>query len=58
MEDVGFATAFLAHDAARLMTGSTLYVDRGYHIIDWSRHVAQDKPFRFAKSASVSCDVM
>jgi enoyl-[acyl-carrier protein] reductase I len=34
IEDVGFATAFLAHDAARLMTGSTLYVDGGYHIID------------------------
>jgi enoyl-[acyl-carrier protein] reductase I len=34
IDDVGFATAFLAHDAARLMTGSTLYVDGGYHIID------------------------
>jgi enoyl-[acyl-carrier protein] reductase I len=34
IEDVGFATAFLAHDAARLITGSTLYVDGGYHIID------------------------
>jgi enoyl-[acyl-carrier protein] reductase I len=34
IEDVGFATAFLAHDAARLMTGETLYVDGGYHIID------------------------
>ena len=28
------ATAFLAHDAARLMTGETLYIDGGYHIID------------------------
>ena len=28
------ATAFLAHDAARLITGETLYVDGGYHIID------------------------
>jgi enoyl-[acyl-carrier protein] reductase I len=34
IEDVGVATAFLAHDAARLMTGETLYVDGGYHIID------------------------
>jgi enoyl-[acyl-carrier protein] reductase I len=34
IEDVGIATAFLAHDAARLITGATLYVDGGYHIID------------------------
>ena len=34
IDDVGFATAFLAHDAARLITGETLYVDGGYHIID------------------------
>jgi enoyl-[acyl-carrier protein] reductase I len=34
IEDVGFATAFLAHDATRLITGTTLYVDGGYHIID------------------------
>jgi enoyl-[acyl-carrier protein] reductase I len=34
IEDVGTATAFLAHDAARLITGETLYVDGGYHIID------------------------
>lgn len=34
IEDVGIATAFLAHDAARLMTGEVLYVDGGYHIID------------------------
>ena len=27
-------TAFLAHDAARLITGEALYVDGGYHIID------------------------
>jgi enoyl-[acyl-carrier protein] reductase I len=32
--DVGMATAFLAHDAARLITGETLYIDGGYHIID------------------------
>ena len=30
IEDVGVATAFLAHDAARLITGDTLYVDGGY----------------------------
>jgi enoyl-[acyl-carrier protein] reductase I len=34
IEDVGAATAFLAHDAARLITGETLYVDGGYHIVD------------------------
>lgn len=34
IDDVGVATAFLAHDAAKLMTGQTLYVDGGYHIID------------------------
>jgi acetate kinase len=34
IEDVGFATAALASDAARLVTGSTIYVDGGYHIID------------------------
>jgi enoyl-[acyl-carrier protein] reductase I len=34
VEDVGAAVAFLAHDAARLITGETLYVDGGYHIID------------------------
>jgi enoyl-[acyl-carrier protein] reductase I len=34
IDDVGVATAFLAHDAARLITGQTLYVDGGYHIVD------------------------
>ena len=34
IDDVGMATAFLAHDAASLITGETLYVDGGYHIID------------------------
>src|SRR5882757_5066709 len=34
IDDVGIATAFLAHDAARLITGETLYIDGGYHIID------------------------
>jgi len=34
IDDVGVATAFLAHDSARLLTGETLYIDGGYHIID------------------------
>jgi enoyl-[acyl-carrier protein] reductase I len=34
IDDVGAATAFLAHDAARLITGETMYVDGGYHIMD------------------------
>ena len=34
IDDVGVATAFLANDAARLITGETLYIDGGYHIID------------------------
>jgi enoyl-[acyl-carrier protein] reductase I len=34
LDDVGAATAFLALDVARLITGETLYVDGGYHIID------------------------
>jgi enoyl-[acyl-carrier protein] reductase I len=34
IEDVGVTTAFLAHDAARLITGDTLYIDGGYHITD------------------------
>jgi len=34
IDDVGAATAFLAHDAARLMTGETLYIDGGYNIMD------------------------
>jgi enoyl-[acyl-carrier protein] reductase I len=34
IDDVGVATAFLAHDAARLITGETLYIDGRYHIID------------------------
>jgi enoyl-[acyl-carrier protein] reductase I len=34
IEDVGAATAFLAHDAARLITGDRLYIDGGYHIVD------------------------
>jgi enoyl-[acyl-carrier protein] reductase I len=34
IEDVGLAVAFLAHDAAKAITGDTLYIDGGYHIID------------------------
>src|ERR1700750_1917108 len=34
IEDVGVATAFLAHDAARLITGDTIYIDGGYHVVD------------------------
>lgn len=34
IDDVGLATAYLATDAARLVTGNTVYVDGGYHIID------------------------
>ena len=34
IDDVGVATAFLAHDATRLITGETLYIDGGYHIMD------------------------
>ena len=35
IDDVGITTAFLGHDAARLVTGKTLYIDDGYHIINW-----------------------
>jgi enoyl-[acyl-carrier protein] reductase I len=34
IDDVGIATAMLAHDAAKLITGETMYIDGGYHIID------------------------
>ena len=34
IDDVGLATAYLATDAAKLLTGETLYIDGGYHIID------------------------
>jgi enoyl-[acyl-carrier protein] reductase I len=34
IDDVGAATAFLALDGARLITGSTMYIDGGYHIVD------------------------
>jgi len=34
IDDVGQATALLASDGARMITGSTIYVDGGYHIVD------------------------
>ncbi len=34
IDDVGVAVAFLATDAAKLITGDTLYLDGGYHIVD------------------------
>jgi enoyl-[acyl-carrier protein] reductase I len=33
IEDVGMATAFLASDYAKLITGDTIYVDGGYHVV-------------------------
>ncbi|MGZ8410813.1 MAG: enoyl-ACP reductase FabI, partial [Hyphomicrobium sp.] len=33
IEDVGMATAFLASDYAKLVTGDTIYVDGGYHVV-------------------------
>ena len=33
IEDVGMATAVLATDYAKLITGETVYVDAGYHIV-------------------------
>ena len=34
IDDVGVAVAFLAMDGAKLITGETLYIDGGYHIMD------------------------
>jgi len=33
IEDIGATTAFLATDYAKLLTGDTVYVDGGYHIV-------------------------
>ena len=33
LEDVGAVAAFLVGDWAKSLTGSTTYVDAGYHII-------------------------
>jgi enoyl-[acyl-carrier protein] reductase I len=33
IEDVGMATAWLATDYAKLITGETVYIDGGYHIL-------------------------
>jgi enoyl-[acyl-carrier-protein] reductase (NADH) len=34
VDDVGAAVAFVSMNAAKLITGETLYIDGGYHIID------------------------
>jgi enoyl-[acyl-carrier protein] reductase I len=34
IDDVGSAVGFLATDVAKLITGETLYIDGGYHIVD------------------------
>jgi enoyl-[acyl-carrier protein] reductase I len=34
IDDVGRAVAFLALDGAKLITGDTIYIDGGYHIMD------------------------
>jgi enoyl-[acyl-carrier protein] reductase I len=34
VDDVGITVAFLGMDGAKLITGETLYIDGGYHIID------------------------
>ena len=34
IDDVGVAVAFLGMSGAKLITGETLYIDGGYHIID------------------------
>lgn len=34
IDDVGPLCAFLASDGARAITGTTLYVDGGYHILN------------------------
>lgn len=34
VEDVGVAVAFLGMNGAKLITGETLYIDGGYHVID------------------------
>jgi enoyl-[acyl-carrier protein] reductase I len=34
IDDVGVAVAFLAMNGAKLITGETLFIDGGYHIID------------------------
>ena len=34
IDGVGNATAFLALDGAKLISGGVLYIDGGYHVID------------------------
>jgi enoyl-[acyl-carrier protein] reductase I len=33
IDDVGMTTAYLASPFARLMTGNTIYIDGGYHVM-------------------------
>ncbi len=33
IDEVGLATAFLATDYAKLITGDVMYIDGGYHIV-------------------------
>jgi enoyl-[acyl-carrier protein] reductase I len=33
IDDVGFTTAFLCTDYARMITGNVVYVDGGYNIV-------------------------
>jgi hypothetical protein len=55
IDDVGIATAFLAHDAARLITGETLYIDGSYHIIDSLASVRSNNRRGRPGARSVSC---
>ncbi|MCW2243118.1 enoyl-[acyl-carrier-protein] reductase (NADH) [Azospirillum canadense] len=34
VDAIGPTAAFLASDAARQITGQTVYIDGGYHVID------------------------
>ena len=44
IEDVGFATAALATDAARLITDDTIYIDGGYHIVGVTCLLGESEP--------------
>src|SRR3974390_2427283 len=46
IEDVGLATAILATDYAKLITGETVYVDGGYHILGKAKRPAALLPVR------------
>jgi hypothetical protein len=68
IEDVGFATAFLAHDAAHLITGETLYIDgvttlsiswRKSRLPDIIRHlVSSERIGRAARTGSLGCSAI